>query len=166
MKKYKVSVSLSDNTTVTSSSYIPVPTLLSELNNDIGATPKYRHNIIIQKADTLCISFSIITTSSTALTYSTVLQAIGENGFTSVNYCTVANGQWTASNSTNLVIGVYAATGLVVGTPPNYTKLGIKYIVLATTSNGTMTINSTVSYSNTTFSLGSTYTVYDKVETI
>lgn len=121
---------------------------------DGSETVRYRHNIQLVLSTTFIATFSIITSSSAALKVDTLKEALYNNGFTSASRVCPAQGQYYISGKTSLVIGVYcgSATG----------NLGFKYITIASTSNGTMTVNQTVSASATTTT--SVPAIYDVVE--
>lgn len=121
---------------------------------DGSETVRYRHNIQLILSTTYIATFSIITSSSAALTVDTLKKALYNNGFTSADRVCPAQGQYYASGKTNLVIGVYCGGGSG--------NLGFRYITIASTSNGTMTVNQTVSASYTTNA--STPTIHDVVE--
>lgn len=121
---------------------------------DGAETVKYRHNIQLVYSNNYIATFSIITNSSTSLTFATLKAALYNNGFSSSDKVCPAQGQCYTAGYTRLIIGVYC--GSTTG------NLGFKYITLASTSSGTMTINQTVSANSTTYS--NAPTINDVVE--
>ncbi len=127
------------------------------------ATVKFRHNIYIANSTTLQVSFSVITSDATACTtwalVRSALYSAGVNatGFRSATAICPAFGQFSVSGYTRMIMGVYV-------TSTTATSLGVRYLTLASTSSGTMTIQSAPSTGTTTVSPGST--IYDVVEKI
>lgn len=116
------------------------------------ALRSYQHNIRLEYTS-IVLSFSIITGSSTALTTSTLGQALYSAGFNSTTALCPANGFYISSSNMRAIFGVYGLNN------SSNSSLGYKYTDIASLSNSTATIKgslntgvSTLAYSSWTVS--------------
>ena len=126
----------------------------------------YEHNIrVAYSSSNFVITFKVITTDSTAYTYSTLTKSNGYGlyalGFTSGTTVCSATGFYGTASAQNLIIGVYG-----YNSTSTY-RLYFRYLPLVSYSSSTATINNTTSGETTTYiTLTSSFSVTDYVRTL
>jgi len=124
-----------------------------------SVTVKYQHNIRLYYASFgICISFSLITNSSTPLTYNKVTKALYDSGFTSGSNVCPANGFKIDGSAMRGIYGVYSASSSATGTSLYY-----RYVTLNSLSSSTATIAGSLSDNTNSTTLSSSWTIQDTV---
>jgi hypothetical protein len=123
-------------------------------------TQKYEHNITVYYSGQIHVRFTLITTSATALTYSTLAAALNGAGHSTAAKAKMASGMVNYSSSTTAIAtGVYSTN--------TTTNLTVTCVTLVSTSSSTATIKTSPDSNNTSSkTLSSSYTVQDYVRTL
>ena len=136
---------------------------ISDLYNKLEGATRYVHNIrLYNSSSNAMITFSLVTNSSTALTYNTLPYALYSAGFNSSTKTCPASGAVMSSTSANMVVGVYGTSSTT-----SSTTLAYRYLTLfsrTSSSATTATLAGSLSSNTNSFTLSSSWTIEDTVQ--